>query len=94
MTVFFDDNSYIQIQRQDGHHYITIRAIYTGSDIGGGVFAIKPKDTQITIITIATNPQQHEGKTNSGFFYEPELLLLVEKLLIRYEVILQILFRK
>jgi clan AA aspartic protease (TIGR02281 family) len=35
MTVYFDDNSYIQIQRQDGHHYITIRAVYAGSDIDG-----------------------------------------------------------
>jgi hypothetical protein len=35
MTVYFDDNSYIQIQRQDGHHYIAIRAIYAGSDIDG-----------------------------------------------------------
>ena len=35
MTVYFYDNNYIQIQRQDGHHYITIRAIYTGSDIDG-----------------------------------------------------------
>jgi len=30
MTVYFDDNSYIQIQRQDGHHYVTINAIYAG----------------------------------------------------------------
>ena len=35
MTVYFNDNSFIQIQRQGGHHYITISAIYAGSDIGG-----------------------------------------------------------
>ncbi|MDR2599296.1 MAG: retroviral-like aspartic protease family protein [Oscillospiraceae bacterium] len=35
MTVYFDDSNYIQIQRQGGHHYITIRAVYTGSDVGG-----------------------------------------------------------
>jgi len=35
MTVYFDDNNYIQVQRQDGHHYITICAFYAGSDIYG-----------------------------------------------------------
>jgi clan AA aspartic protease (TIGR02281 family) len=35
MTVYFDDSNYIQIQRRDGHYYVTIRTIYAGSDING-----------------------------------------------------------
>jgi clan AA aspartic protease (TIGR02281 family) len=35
MTVYFNDNNYIQIQRQDGHHYITVRAVYVGSKVDG-----------------------------------------------------------
>jgi len=35
MTVFFGDESFLKLERQDGHFYVRLRVIYTGGDIDG-----------------------------------------------------------
>ena len=72
MTVYFDDNNYIQIQRQDGHFYITVRTVYTGSDINGtdidfildtGAFmTVISRDTENDKLYLSKNPKPRPYK--------------------------------
>ena len=35
MNVFFGDDCYLQLERQDGHLYLRIRAVFAGGDVDG-----------------------------------------------------------